>query len=130
MKTQKRLELAGILGRIEKGADFAQMAQNHSNCPSKAQGGDLGFFSKGAMVKTFEDAAFKLKPGEVSDIVETEFGFHIIKLEEKTEARKEKFDAVKENIAGYLKSTKEQVEIEALIEELRKDAVIEYAEGL
>ncbi len=127
VKTQKRLELSGILGRIEKGADFADMARNHSDCPSKEKGGDLGFFSKGAMVKPFEDAAFAMKPGEVSEIVETQFGFHVIKLEEKNEARKEEFDAVKGDITNHLVATKEQAKFDEFINELRKEAVIEYA---
>ncbi len=127
VKTQKRLELAGILGRIEKGADFAQLAQSHSDCPSKQNGGDLGLFGRGSMVKPFEEAAFKLKPGEVSDIVETEFGYHLIKLLEKNEARKEEFDAVKDQIVDHLTTTKEQVEFQGLIKELRAEATIEYA---
>jgi len=127
VKTQKRLELAGILGKIEKGADFAQMAQSHSECPSKQNGGDLGLFGRGQMVKPFEETAFKLAPDEVSDIVETEFGFHVIKLLEKNEAYKEEFDAVKDQIVNHLLSEKEQGEFQELIKELRKEATIEYA---
>jgi peptidyl-prolyl cis-trans isomerase C len=128
VKTQKRLELAGILGRIEKGADFADMARNHSDCPSKEQGGDLGLFGKGAMIKPFEDAAFSMNLGEVSDIVETEFGFHIIRLEERNEERKEEFDAVKEEIINHLAATKEQAKFDEFIKDLRNEAAIEYAE--
>lgn len=126
VKTQKRLELAGILGRIEKGADFAQLAQTHSECPSKQNGGSLGEFGRGAMVKPFEDAAFELNPGEVSDIVETEFGYHVIKVFEKSEAQKEEYDSVKEQIINHLIATKEQVEFRELIKGLRDDATIEY----
>ncbi|MCG8333229.1 MAG: peptidylprolyl isomerase [Proteobacteria bacterium] len=128
VRTQKRLEMAGIIGQIEKGADFAQMAQNHSDCPSKQNGGDLGAFARGQMVKPFEEAAFKMKPGEVSDIVETEFGYHVIKLVEKNEARKEEFADVKDQITNHLISVKEQSEFQELVKELREGATIEYAE--
>ncbi|NLN85324.1 MAG: peptidylprolyl isomerase [Candidatus Cloacimonetes bacterium] len=81
---EKKLEeIRAILDRLNRGADFASLASETSDCPSSEQGGDLGFFSRGMMVKPFEDAAFKLNAGEVSGIVRSDYGFHIIKVEEK-----------------------------------------------
>lgn len=73
---QKHIEDLKI--RIEKGADFAEIAKDNSDCPSSRQGGDLGFFRKGAMVPEFEVAAFALDVGATSGVVETAFGFHLI----------------------------------------------------
>jgi len=68
-----------LLERIKAGEDFTELAMEYSDCPSSAKGGELAEFGRGAMVKPFEDVAFELKKGELSDIVETPFGYHIIK---------------------------------------------------
>ncbi len=72
-----------VMDKIVRGEDFAELAKMYSDCPSSEHGGDLGFFGKGAMVPAFEKAAFSLRVNEISDIVETNFGYHIIKMEEK-----------------------------------------------
>jgi parvulin-like peptidyl-prolyl isomerase len=87
---QKRVKAEEILSRVKAGEDFAKLAQEVSTDTSnKDKGGDLGWFSRGEMVKEFEDAAFALKPGEVSGVVETKYGYHIIKLDERRTQDKE-----------------------------------------
>ncbi len=69
---------ADLMSKVQAGAKFADLARAHSMCPSKRQGGDLGYFGKGEMVKEFEETAFALQPGQLGGPVKTEFGYHII----------------------------------------------------
>lgn len=74
-----RAEAQAILRRAKQGASFETLAKEHSTCPSKSKGGDLGWFSEGKMVPAFEKAVKAMRVGKVSDLVKTQFGFHIIK---------------------------------------------------
>ena len=84
VKTEE--EANDLLAKLNDGADFGELAQEYSLCPSKRDGGDLRFFGRGMMVKPFEDAAFALEVGQISAPVETQFGWHLIKLTDKKEA--------------------------------------------
>lgn len=113
-----RKELAG-------GARFEELAKGNSSCPSSQQGGDLGFFGKGQMVPPFEQAAFALKPGEISDVVETQFGYHIIKLTDKKAAETVTFKEAQPRIEEYLKGQKINTAVGDYVTEARKTAKIE-----
>ena len=113
-----RKELAG-------GADFASLAKEHSTCPSSKQGGDLGYFGKGQMVPAFEQAAFALKPGSISDVVETQFGYHILKVLEKKGAGTSSFKDAKPRIEEFLKNQKVQTVVNEYLDEAKKNAKIE-----
>jgi len=113
-------EAKAALARVKAGEDFAKVATELSKDPS-GDGGDLGWFTKDRMVPEFSDAAFKLKKGEISDPVKTQFGWHIIQVEDKRTKPTPTFDEVKAQIANYVEH-KAQAE---LVENLRKSATIE-----
>ena len=107
---------------------FEEAVKAYSICPSKEKEGDLGFFKRGMMVKEFEDVAFDMQVGEKSNIVPTQFGFHLIQLEEKTEKRQKEIEEVKEMIAENLKNEKQQQKYEALIGSLKEEHKVELFE--
>ncbi|MEM7619181.1 MAG: peptidylprolyl isomerase [Pseudomonadota bacterium] len=118
VKTEK--EAKEISEQLKKGSDFAKLAAEKSIGPSKAKGGDLGFFSKDRMVRPFAEAAFKLKKGETSEPVKTEFGWHLIKLQERRTRPLPKFEAIKDRLKASLLQQKAQ----SAVETLRKKAEI------
>jgi peptidyl-prolyl cis-trans isomerase D len=91
-----------ILKKLKKGGDFVELAKKHSTGPTKDAGGDLGYFERGKMVKEFEDAAFALETGGISEVVKSSFGYHIIKLEDRKGPYTEKFEDTKEKIKETL----------------------------
>lgn len=123
LKAKEKAET--VLKKVKGGEDFATAAKENSTCPSSTQGGDLGFFTKGQMVPAFENAAFSLQPGELSDVVETQFGYHIIKVVEKQPARTVSFDEAKQKIQDFLKSQKIRKGINDYVEKLRKEGKVE-----
>jgi peptidyl-prolyl cis-trans isomerase C len=124
-KKAARAEIEKIQAKVKAGEDFAALAKETSQCPSSKEGGDLGVFTRGQMVKPFEEAAFALAQGAVSDIVETEFGYHLIKVTEKQAAGKYSFDEVKVNLTNYLKETKVKKDLSDFVKGLRDKAKIE-----
>jgi len=121
-----REKAADLLARIRAGADFATLAREHSNDPgSAANGGDLGFFQQGQMVGPFNDAAFSLEPGVVSELVETEYGFHIIKVAEKQPGRTISLDEVRPQLEQFLQERERQAQTDAFIDELRTRGAVE-----
>jgi peptidyl-prolyl cis-trans isomerase D len=102
-KVRKKAE--AVLKMARAGKDFAKLAKKYSEGPTGKSGGDLGCFSKGKMVKPFEEAAFKLKKGEISDLVKTRFGYHIIKVKDVRAARTKSLDEVRSQIEDSLKKS-------------------------
>ena len=114
-------EAKAIEVELKKGADFATLAKEKSKDPGAAEGGDLGYFTKDQMVPEFADVAFKLDKGQISDPVKTQFGWHIIKVEDKRIKPTPTFDEVKTQLQTYV-AHKAQAE---LVENLRKTATID-----
>ncbi|MFW5718804.1 MAG: peptidyl-prolyl cis-trans isomerase, partial [Halanaerobium sp.] len=117
-----------VLAEINDGADFAEMAKEHSTGPTAENGGDLGFITadEQGLDRTFRDAAMELKVDEVTDEpVETQFGFHIIKVTEAREAGVRDFEEVESQIKSQLRSEKQSQSFQEFAEDLREDAEID-----
>lgn len=130
-KAEAKKKAEEVLAEVKKpGADFAALAQQHSDCPSKKKGGDLDFFPREkAMVEPFAAAAFALKVGDISDIVETEFGYHIIKVTDRREANTTTLDQAKDDIRELIHREKVGTEMQNYAKELRQEAKIVYPAG-
>jgi peptidyl-prolyl cis-trans isomerase C len=115
-------EAKEIADRLKKGEDFAALAKEKSK-DANAEGGDLGWFAHGQMVKPFEDAAFALEVGQVSEPVQTQFGWHIIKVEEKRDQPLPSFDQVKEAIIAQLVQAKAQEVVTSLRDKAKIEVV-------
>nr|WP_277817250.1 peptidylprolyl isomerase [Koleobacter methoxysyntrophicus] len=119
-------EAKEILKKLKEGADFAELAKEYSkDTGSKEEGGDLGYFNRGIMVPEFDKAVFEMEVGQISDIVKTQFGYHIIKLEDKKISPIIKFDEIKETLHGQLLEEKKYETFNKKIEEWKGSAKIE-----
>lgn len=122
-KKQAYQKAEGILKQVQDGEDFAELATELSDdSHTQSKGGDLGFFSRGKIVKPFEDVAFQMKPGETSGIVETQFGYHIIRVEERKEETLHSYDSMKERIHQRLLQQKKSTQVTDFIDKAMKDA--------
>lgn len=122
-------EAQAIQDQLKQGGNFEELAKTKSADSSAAKGGDLGWFGKGSMVPAFEKAAFALKEGQLSSIVKSDFGYHIIKLTGKRAAGTRPLDEVKEQIKGAIMPQKQQQVFMQLKEDLKKGAKIELTEA-
>ena len=119
-------EAKNILKKLNSGADFGKLAAEYSIDPSaKTNNGDLNFFPKGSMVPEFEKAAFSTPVGKTSNIVKTQFGYHIIKVTDKQAPQDIKFDQVKEIIKKEMVAGKQNILLEKLISELKMKAKVD-----
>jgi peptidyl-prolyl cis-trans isomerase C len=110
--------------RIDAGEDFAALAKEYSDCPSKENGGDLGYFAQGKMVRPFAEKAFGMKINEVSDPVETQFGYHLIQVLGRRESKTVEFDDAKDQIKQNLRNDNIQEKVETRLTALRNSASI------
>ena len=119
-----------VLGRAKAGEDFAELAKEVSEGPAASRGGDLGYFSRGRMVPAFEEAAFGLKnDGDVSNVVRTKFGYHIIQLTGRQPAKELSIEEVRDRIVRQLESARRREVRQSLAKELRQQAKVEIREG-
>jgi peptidyl-prolyl cis-trans isomerase C len=122
VKTEQ--EAKDLVKQLKAGADFVELAKKSSDGPSAQTGGDLGYFARGQMVKPFEDAAFALKAGEISAPVQTEFGWHVIKVEDKRNRPVPQFDEVKDELIASLV----QNQLKTVVQGLRGTAKVEIVD--
>lgn len=123
---QAKSRAEDLLKQLKEGADFAALAKENSTCPSSEKGGDLGFFASGQMVPAFEQAAFDLKVGQVSDVVKTRFGYHIIKVTDRKDATITSCEQAKDEIIQMLTQQQKAEIIKQYIDSLKAQADIVY----
>ena len=128
-KAAKRAKAENLRKQLLAGSDFAALAKANSDCPSKDQGGDLGTFSKGQMVKPFENAAFSQKKNEIGPVVETDFGFHIIQVLDHQPSKIQSLDKeTKLKISAFLQQKKKYDAFNEIMQGLKAKAKIVVAE--
>ncbi len=125
-KAKARTKTEGLLKQIRDGADFAELAKANSACPSAPDGGNLKFFSRGEATPAFDKVAFELQVGQISDVVETDYGFHIIKATDHKDPADITFEQAREKIIEQLTQKKQSEFVEAYLKKLKTEAKIVY----
>jgi len=127
-KTAKKTKAESLQKQLAAGADFEKLAKENSDCPSKERGGDLGSFQRGQMVKPFEDAAFSQTVNQIGPVVETTFGYHIVQVTGRSEAKTNTLDEVKVRLGEHLKQRKQMEQFESFVAKLKGQAKIAYSD--
>lgn len=125
-KEEARQKIEAIRERIASGKKFADEAAEHSMCPSGQEGGSLGWFGRGMMVPEFDSAVFAMNVGDVSDVIETQFGFHLIQKTDQEAAAEASYADSREKILDLLRHSKRGEAVTAFVEKLKAGATIEY----
>lgn len=118
------LRIQAIQSKLRQGSKFAALALEYSDCPSKSRGGDLGYFERSQMVRTFAEAAFGMQPGEISDIVETRFGYHLIQILDRRPPSQIAYKNVRTKIERTLRRNKEKAAAKTYLTRLTRQAAI------
>lgn len=126
-KAEARKKIDDVMAKLKQKQDFGSLARAYSEDPSASKGGDIGYVRQGQLLKPFEEALFALKPGEVSDVVETRLGYHIIKATDRKPETTVPFENLKDRIRTLLKQEKGQQEANAYIATLREKAKVEIS---
>lgn len=128
-REKARTKIEGLLAQLKDGADFAELARANSSCPSAPTGGNLDYFTRGEMTPAFEKAAFELEVGELSDVVETDYGFHIIKVADHVYPTVLSFEQARERIIEALTQAKKMEFVKDYLDKLTAEAEIVYPSG-
>ncbi len=117
-------KIQALKTRLENGADFAVLALEYSDCPSRISAGDLGYLSREQMIPSFADVVFQLQPGQVSNVFATRFGYHIVKVVDRRPASRLSFKEARPKIERTIRRNKENEAVKSLIAQLKSQAVI------
>lgn len=125
VRAAKRLEIEDLRRRAMEGEDFGKLAYEHSNCPSSQRNGDLGWMIREQMLPEFESAIATLQPGDISGIIETSVGFHILRLQDRHAEELPALETIREDLSRYIQDLRKQSVIQSFVEKLRSEAAID-----